>query len=201
MPARHACGAVGQNIIDRESHPANARFTATVAGLDGNQMAMVGKVSRQDSGHAAFVSGVCCLTKQTPSAYVARRVVPLPNGPILAWWRDSCSGSAGAVSACYPPDCSCATLEVNVDLEKPASAEGDEWPLGVASPARRALREVGITRLAQLTSFSEKELLKLHGVGPKAIRLLREALAQRGMTFAQSDSASAGSGTMDDTSQ
>lgn len=63
----------------------------------------------------------------------------------------------------------------------------DEWPLGYENPARRALREAGVTHLKQLTRFSEMELLKMHGVGPKAIRLLRDALAQRGLAFAQPD--------------
>lgn len=55
----------------------------------------------------------------------------------------------------------------------------------IGNPARSALAEEGITRLGQLTKFSEKELLKLHGVGPKAVRLLGEALAMRGLSFAQ----------------
>ena len=57
----------------------------------------------------------------------------------------------------------------------------------IGNPARSALAEAGITRLGQLTKISEKELLKLHGVGPKATRLLREALAIRGLSFAQPD--------------
>jgi hypothetical protein len=50
-------------------------------------------------------------------------------------------------------------------------------------PARQALEVIGITSLAQLTKVTEAELLKLHGVGPKAVRVLREALAAKGMTF------------------
>jgi hypothetical protein len=53
----------------------------------------------------------------------------------------------------------------------------------IGSPARRALALEGITNLAQLTERSEKELLMLHGVGPKAIRILRETLAERGLSF------------------
>jgi hypothetical protein len=55
----------------------------------------------------------------------------------------------------------------------------------IGNPARSALAEEGITRLGQLTKVNDKELLKLHGVGPKAVRLLREALATRGLSFAQ----------------
>lgn len=50
--------------------------------------------------------------------------------------------------------------------------------------AQRALANSGYTQLAQLTQARAADLLKLHGVGPKAIRLLREALAARGWSFA-----------------
>lgn len=63
----------------------------------------------------------------------------------------------------------------------PRSDSDSEWIIHLAqnigNPARRALADACITRLEQLTKVSEKELLKLHGVGPKANRLLREALA------------------------
>jgi predicted flap endonuclease-1-like 5' DNA nuclease len=62
-----------------------------------------------------------------------------------------------------------------------------ELPRSIGAPARRALAAAGYTRLVQLTSVSEAELLRLHGVGPKAIRLLREALAARGLAFAERD--------------
>ncbi|GAB4215550.1 MAG: hypothetical protein OHK0022_55560 [Roseiflexaceae bacterium] len=54
----------------------------------------------------------------------------------------------------------------------------------LSAPARRALSAAGYTRLAQLATVSEAELLRLHGMGPKAIRELREALAAQGLAFA-----------------
>lgn len=51
-------------------------------------------------------------------------------------------------------------------------------------PATRALAAAGITRLAQLTKLKEAELLRMHGVGPKAVRILRAALVETGRTFA-----------------
>lgn len=57
------------------------------------------------------------------------------------------------------------------------------WLNGVAKPARRALAAAGYNELAQLTQISEQELLQLHGMGPKAIRHLREALAKQGLSF------------------
>jgi predicted flap endonuclease-1-like 5' DNA nuclease len=64
--------------------------------------------------------------------------------------------------------------------------EGD-LPRSIGMPARRALAAAGYTQLAQLTGVSEAELLRLHGVGPKAIRLLREVLAAQGLAFAERD--------------
>lgn len=50
----------------------------------------------------------------------------------------------------------------------------------IGAPATRALASVGITRLDQLAGWSETQLLALHGFGPRALRILREALAARG---------------------
>lgn len=52
-----------------------------------------------------------------------------------------------------------------------------------SEPASRALAEAGYKKLSDLTKVTEKELLKLHGMGPKAIRILREALKEKGLSF------------------
>jgi len=65
--------------------------------------------------------------------------------------------------------------------------EGDAFPPGMGKPAIRALETAGYTRLAQLTQVTEAELLQLHGMGPKAIGILREALKAAGKPFAQPD--------------
>ena len=59
---------------------------------------------------------------------------------------------------------------------------GDLPPLG--RPANSALLQAGITTLAQVASHRPGELLAMHGVGPKAIRLLEAALKDRGLGFA-----------------
>ncbi len=59
-----------------------------------------------------------------------------------------------------------------------------EWPKGVAAPAQRALASAGITHLDQLAGVKEADLRKLHGMGPKAIDALRQALKEMGLTFA-----------------
>jgi hypothetical protein len=53
----------------------------------------------------------------------------------------------------------------------------------IGAPATRALASVGITRLDALAGRSRAELLDLHGFGPKALRILEEALAERGLTM------------------
>jgi len=52
-----------------------------------------------------------------------------------------------------------------------------------SAPAQRALESAGITTLKQLTDVTEAELLSLHGMGPKAARILREELKAKGWSF------------------
>lgn len=67
-------------------------------------------------------------------------------------------------------------------MERDVQPDSDLPKIG--EPARRALAAVGIYRLEQVAGMTEAELLRLHGVGPKAIRILREALVARGLAFA-----------------
>ncbi len=53
----------------------------------------------------------------------------------------------------------------------------------ISAPATRALTAAGYTRLSQLTKVSAAEIAQLHGVGLKGIHILREALAEAGLTF------------------
>ena len=61
---------------------------------------------------------------------------------------------------------------------------GEDFPR-IGAPAFRALDSIGITQLSQLTNYTEKELLNLHGFGPKALRLLKEKLSEKGLSFAE----------------
>jgi uncharacterized protein YdhG (YjbR/CyaY superfamily) len=56
----------------------------------------------------------------------------------------------------------------------------DGLPTSLAAPARRALTAAGYTRLEQLRVVSEPELLKLHGMGPRALDQIRTALRRVG---------------------
>lgn len=61
---------------------------------------------------------------------------------------------------------------------------GTEFPRSIGQPAARALTMAGFTRFDQLLNATSAELLMLHGVGPKAIRILAQELAERGLSFA-----------------
>ena len=60
-----------------------------------------------------------------------------------------------------------------------AGAVGD-LPKAIGGPATRALVGAGITTLDQVAALSEARLLAMHGVGPKAARVLSEALSATG---------------------
>jgi hypothetical protein len=74
--------------------------------------------------------------------------------------------------------------EVKMTIED--GTESTEFPKGIGKVARRELALNGYTRYEQLTTVTAKQLLEIHGVGPKAIRILEEELHARGMSFAQS---------------
>ena len=65
--------------------------------------------------------------------------------------------------------------------DRPADPEPDDDLPPLSRPARAAFALEGLPRLAQFAGRSARELLALHGVGPKAIRELRAALASRGL--------------------
>ena len=53
----------------------------------------------------------------------------------------------------------------------------------IGAPAMRALEAAGYSRLEQLTKITEAELAQLHGMGPKALGILRESLKEKGLSF------------------
>ena len=62
-----------------------------------------------------------------------------------------------------------------VAAETVAPGEVGDLPKGIGRPATRALTNAGVTTSAQVAALSDAELLAMHGVGPKAVRVLREA--------------------------
>ena len=59
-----------------------------------------------------------------------------------------------------------------------------DLPKGLSNPALRALANAGLFTLEQVSTISEAELKNMHGIGPKAVELLRTTLETNGLTFA-----------------
>jgi hypothetical protein len=57
------------------------------------------------------------------------------------------------------------------------------FPKGRGGPALRALHEAGVRSLNDVARWTETDLAKLHGVGPKALGILRSALEGSGQRF------------------
>ena len=68
---------------------------------------------------------------------------------------------------------------------QPVSANPDRKPLprAIGAPATRALEGAGYRDLRQLAGVPAADLKKLHGMGPKALALLQEALEEQGLTL------------------
>ena len=66
--------------------------------------------------------------------------------------------------------------------------EKEQKPVGgvfsaLAAPARRALENHGIKTLKQLSTYSESEVLKLHGLGRSSIPKLQQLLSEKKLTY------------------
>ncbi|MFD5570822.1 hypothetical protein [Streptomyces cadmiisoli] len=69
------------------------------------------------------------------------------------------------------------------EAEAAADRPGGDLPAGIGRPATQALYGVGVRTLEQVARHSAPELLALHGVGPKAVRVLSEELERHGLTL------------------
>jgi predicted flap endonuclease-1-like 5' DNA nuclease len=58
-----------------------------------------------------------------------------------------------------------------------------DLPNEIGKTAARELSCNGIDSLEQVAAHSSQELLAIHGVGPKAIAVLEEALAAKGLQY------------------
>lgn len=55
--------------------------------------------------------------------------------------------------------------------------------LRIGEPAIRALMLIQIDTVEKCADFTKKELLALHGVGPKAIRIIEEELVKLNLEY------------------
>lgn len=73
----------------------------------------------------------------------------------------------------------CPTCPICEEERKPK----DNFLSLLAAPARRALENIGIQSLEQLSKYSEKEVLSLHGMGKSTIPKLQKLLSEQGLSF------------------
>lgn len=79
----------------------------------------------------------------------------------------------------YYKSSDCPTCPICEEERKP----NEGFMILISAPARRALENAGIKTLKQLSKFSEKEISKLHGMGPNAVGKLQTALKEMGLRF------------------
>ncbi|WHX98148.1 RNA polymerase alpha subunit C-terminal domain-containing protein [Neobacillus sp. DY30] len=79
----------------------------------------------------------------------------------------------------YYKSSDCPTCPACEQIKKPKNGFLSQ----LSAPARRALVNNGITSLQELSTYSEKEILKFHGMGPASLPRLRSALHDEGLSF------------------
>ena len=79
----------------------------------------------------------------------------------------------------YYKSSDCPVCPICEKIKKP----GEGFLSKLGAPARRALEREGLDTLVKLSKLSEKDLLKLHGVGPSTLPKLRIALKEKGLSF------------------
>jgi hypothetical protein len=75
-------------------------------------------------------------------------------------------------------------------LPGPSVVQSERTPIPVdrlAAPAQRALSGAGFATLEQLADVRESDLADLHGLGPSALRTLRQVLSEHQLSFATED--------------
>lgn len=53
----------------------------------------------------------------------------------------------------------------------------------LSSSARNALLHKGMDTLQKLSNYTEKEILKIHGIGPASLPVMRASLEEKGLSF------------------
>jgi DNA-directed RNA polymerase alpha subunit len=79
----------------------------------------------------------------------------------------------------YHKSSNCPTCPICEKERKPK----DEFLSFLAAPARRALENNSITKLENLTKYSEKEILEFHGFGKSSLPVLQKLLNEKKLSF------------------
>lgn len=135
----------------------------------------------------AYLDNIESKTGKTPQQFIDEAQAKGFNkdtkaGEIVQWLADDYSlgrGHAMALVHVIKNGAQISDKHVNSgkahsDPSNTLKLNGDSLP-NIGAPATNALKEIGVTKVSQLKNYSEKELLAMHGIGPKAIRILHEA--------------------------
>lgn len=74
----------------------------------------------------------------------------------------------------------CPTCE---KLKEPASG----FLAQLSNPSRNASLHYGIDTIQKLSSYTEKEILKIHGIGKASLPTFKKALEEQGLGFKQNE--------------
>jgi len=81
------------------------------------------------------------------------------------------------------PDATASTVRASPVTIPGVTSPDAGLPGNIGAPATRALTAAGYTRLSELANVPVSQLKKLHGIGPKALRLPQEALEEHGLSL------------------
>ena len=79
----------------------------------------------------------------------------------------------------YYKSSDCPTCPICEAAKKPA----ESFHSVLGGPARRALENAGIKTIKQVSQYTKKEILSLHGMGPASLPKLMSALKEAGLSF------------------
>lgn len=80
----------------------------------------------------------------------------------------------------------CPTCPTCEKLKEPASG----FLALLSNPARNALLHQGIDTIQKLSSYTEKEIMKIHGIGKSSLPIFQKSLEEEGLSFKKNEESS-----------
>lgn len=77
----------------------------------------------------------------------------------------------------------CLVTQGKVDLSLYDKLDGEWKRIGLAAPARRALINAKLIKITDLKKISEKNLMKLHGMGPSSLPIIKREMKKFKIKF------------------
>lgn len=81
------------------------------------------------------------------------------------------------------PGSRCPVARGEIDLSHYAARDGAWRELGIGAPARRALVDADLLRVADLANVTREKVFGLHGIGREAMSRLEAAMGRMGIRF------------------